>query len=156
MPHALPKTVAEAMTRKVVTIGENDTLEAAEQGMKRFHFRHLPVVEDGKLVGIVSHRDLLHAASSFLSSEEEARNKVIHKQPAKAVMHTDVVTVGPSDTLYEAAKLMWEGKLGCLPVLDDDEKLVGILTEADFVRFTMRALAEGSSDRPPPPSSIGH
>jgi CBS domain-containing protein len=150
MPHAMPKTVAEAMTRKVVTIGENDTLETAEQGMKRFHFRHLPVVEGGKLVGIVSHRDLLHAASSFLSEAEEARNKLIHKQPAKAVMHTDLVTVGPEDSLYDAAKLMWEGKLGCLPVLDGD-KLVGILTEADFVRLAMRAL--GGSEMPPPPSS---
>lgn len=154
MSHAMPKTVAEAMTRKVVTIGENDTLEAAEQGMKRFHFRHLPVVEGGKLVGIVSHRDLLHAASSFLSSEEEARNKLIHQQPAKSVMHTDVVTAAPGDTLYDAAKLMWEGKLGCLPVVEDGDKLVGILTEADFVRLAMRAL--GDDSKPPPPSSIGH
>ena len=148
----LPKTVAEVMTRKVVTIGENDTLEKVEEGMSRFHFRHLPVVDNGKLVGLVTHRDLLAASSSFLSEAADARNAIIHKQPAKKIMHTDVLTVGPGDSLLDAATLMWDGKLGCLPVVDDDNKVVGIITEADFLKLTIHLL--GGGGRPPPPSSV--
>ena len=148
----MPKTVAEVMTHKLVTIGENDTLEKLEAGMTRFHFRHLPVVENGKLVGLVTHRDLLHAASSFLSEAADARNAIIRKQPAKKIMHTDVITVGPDDSLLEAATLMWDSKLGCLPVVDKDDKLVGILTEADFLKLTIHLM--GGGGRPPPPSSV--
>ena len=151
----LPKTVSDVMTKKVVTIGENDTLEKLEEGMQRFHFRHLPVVEDGKLVGLVSHRDLLHAFSSFLSASASERDAVIRKQPAKKIMRADVVTIGPDDTLLDAAKLMWEAKLGCLPVVDKDEKLVGILTEGDFVRIMIRLMG-GAATPPPAPSSVGH
>ena len=147
----LPKTVREVMTRKVVTISENDTLASLESGIERFRFRHLPVVDGKKLVGLVSHRDLLHASSSFLSSEAEQRNQLIHKQPAKLIMHTDLVTVGPDDSLVDAAKLMWEGKLGCLPVVEDGDVLVGILTEADFLKVFMRLA--GASVPPPPPSA---
>ncbi len=152
MLEGMPKTVAEVMTRKVVTIGENDTLEKLEEGMSRFHFRHLPVVEKGKLVGLVTHRDLLHAASSFLSEAAEARNAIIRQQPAKTIMHTDVVTVSPDDSLLEAARLMWDAKLGCLPVVDKDDQVVGIVTEADFIKLTIQLL--GGGQRPPPPSSV--
>lgn len=142
------------MTRKVVTIGQNDTLEKLEEGMTRFHFRHLPVVEGGKLVGLVTHRDLLHAASSFLSEAAEARNKIIRQQPAKKIMHTDVVTVSPDDSLLEAATLMWDAKLGCLPVVDGENHVVGIITEADFLKLTIHLM--GGGGQPPAPSSVSH
>ncbi len=144
----LPKTVGEVMTRKLVTIGQNDSLEKLEEGMQRFHFRHLPVVEDGKLVGLVSHRDLLHASSSFLSDSADKRDQVIHQQPASAVMQKEVITVKPTEPLLSAAKLMWEGKLGCLPIAEEDGTLVGILTEADFIRLFIR---HETGDGPPPP-----
>lgn len=151
MTTALPKTVGEVMTRKVVTITENDTLASLASGIERFRFRHLPVVDDGKLVGLVTHSDLLHASSSFLSSEAEQRNELIHKQPAKLIMQRDVVTVSAEDTLVDAAKLMWEGKFGCLPVVDDDDVLVGIVTQADFLKIFMRLA--GAIVPPPPPSA---
>jgi len=149
-----PKTVGELMTRKVVTVSEGDTLGAAGEGMERFHFRHLPVTRDGKLVGLVTHRDLLHASSSFLSEQAEARDALIKQQPIKRVMRTDLVTVMADESLLDAAKLMLEAKIGCLPVVDADDKLVGIITEADFLKLTVRMLGGGAM--PPPPSSIGH
>lgn len=154
MTNELPKTVGEMMTRKVVTVTENDTLRAAEDGMQRFHFRHLPVVAGKKLVGLVTQRDLLHASSSFLSEQAEARDELIHKQPVKRVMRTDLVTVTEDESVLTAAKLMLEGKLGCLPVVEGDDELIGIITEADFLRLTVRLL--GGGDIPPAPSSIGH
>lgn len=150
----LPKTVGELMTRKVVTVSPDDTLRAAEDGMGRFHFRHLPVVEGNKLVGLITHRDLLHASSSFLSDQAAARDEIIHKQPVKRIMRTDLVTVAADESLLSAAKLMLEAKIGCLPVVNVDDTLVGIITEADFVKLTVRLLGGGSVP-PPPPSSIG-
>ncbi len=147
----LPKTVAEVMTRKLVTISKDDTLGKLEDGMIRFRFRHLPVVEDGKLIGVVSHRDLLHASSSFLSNAADKRDEVIHKQPASAIMQREMITIRPTESLVGAASLMWEAKLGCLPVTEEDGTLLGILTEADFIRLFIR-LATGNSP-PPPPST---
>jgi CBS domain-containing membrane protein len=129
-----PVTVADLMTRKIIAIGENDTLENLEENMERFRFRHLPVVDGDKLIGLVTHRDLLHASSSFLSDRESERNKLIHKVPVGTIMQTEVLTVESTDKLLDVAKLMWESKLGCLPVVDGG-KLVGIVTEADFIRL---------------------
>ena len=148
----LPKTVAGLMTKKVVTLNETDSLAVAEEGMQRFHFRHLPVVAEGKLVGLVTQRDLLHASSSFLSEQAAARDVLIHKQPAKRIMQTDLVTVGPDEPLLSAARLMLETKLGCLPVVNEDNVLISILTESDFLKLTIRLLGGGSM--PPPPSSV--
>jgi CBS domain-containing membrane protein len=153
MPQTLPETVAELMTKKVVTIGENDSLAQLEHGMQRFHFRHLPVVADGRLLGLVSHRDILHASASFLSDEAEHQNARILQQPASAIMQREVVTIRPHEPLLAAARLMWEAKLGCLPVTDDDNRLLGILTEADFIKLAIQMLGDGTM--PPPPSGFG-
>ena len=151
MLETIPKTVGEVMTRQVVTVTEQQTLHDAEVGMKQFHFRHLPVVEGDKLIGVVTQRDLLHASSSWLSDKAEERDEIIHKLPVAEIMRREVVTVKASDPLLDAARLLWEGKLGCLPVTGDDGALVGMLTEADFVKLAIRMLSDGP---PPPPSSI--
>ncbi|MBK7579281.1 MAG: CBS domain-containing protein [Myxococcales bacterium] len=145
------QTVGDVMTRKVVTITENDTIASLDDGFKRFRFRHMPVVDAGKLVGLVTHRDLLHASSSFLSSMAKERDEIIYSQPVKLIMQTDVVSVAPTELLVDAARLMWDSKLGCLPVTEKDDHLVGILTEADFLRLWVLQLSHG--ERPPPPSS---
>ncbi|MCE7893349.1 MAG: CBS domain-containing protein, partial [Myxococcales bacterium] len=128
MSPTLPKTVGEVMTRKVVTVTENDTIASLDDGFKRFRFRHMPVVDGDKLTGLVTHRDLLHASSSFLSSMAEQRDALIYQQPVKLIMQKNVVTVGPGEPLLEAARLMWDSKLGCLPVVEGDDHLVGIVT----------------------------
>jgi len=150
MSKALPKTVGEVMTRKVVTVTENDTIASLDDGFKRFHFRHMPVVDGDKLVGLVTHRDLLHASSSFLSSMAEQRDALIYQQPVKLIMQKNVVTTSPNEDLIEVARLMWDSKLGCLPVVEGDDHLVGIITEADFLRLWILELSEG--EPPPPPS----
>jgi CBS domain-containing membrane protein len=131
-----PATVADVMTRKVIAVGEHDTLERLEESMERFRFRHLPVVDGKRLIGLVTHRDLLHVSSSFLSDQQKARDVLIHRVPVGRIMHTEMLTVAPEEPLFEAAKLMWEAKVGCLPVVQGDD-LVGIITEADFLRVSM-------------------
>ncbi len=139
-----PTTVSDVMTRKIVTVTEQDVLEDAEQGMQRLRFRHLPVVDKrGKLVGLLSHGDLLHAASSFLSDHEEERNKVILQQPVRRVMQHEVLTVAPEDSLIQAGKLLYESKIGCLPVVDAEGALLGMLTKSDFIRVALELLGSG-------------
>lgn len=148
---ALPKTVAEVMTRKVVTVKPSDTLRQAREGMQQFRFRHLPVVDESrKLIGLVTRADVLHASSSFLSDAAEERDKVILQQPVEKIMQTEIITAGPKDTLLSAARLMSETHFGCLPIVTAENELVGILTEADFVKLTIKLLNHGQ--RPPPPS----
>ena len=132
------------MTRKIVTITEGDVLEDAEQGMQRLRFRHLPVVDSrGRLVGLLSHADLLHASSSFLSEREAERNAVILQQPVKRVMQQEVLTVQPEDPLIQAGKVLYESKIGCLPVVDAEGHLLGILTKSDFIRVALELLGSG-------------
>lgn len=134
-------TVADVMTAKVVTISEKDALNTAEYGMHRMHFRHLPVVDTGgKLVGLLSHGDLLHAASSSLSDKEAERNALILQQPVRRIMQREVLTVQPGDSLIQAGKLLWESRIGCLPVVDPEGTLLGMLTKSDFIRIALQLL----------------
>ncbi len=137
----IPTTVADVMTRKIVTVSEEDGLEMIDSGMHRMRFRHLPVVDRlGKLVGLLSHGDLLHAVSSSLSEKEAERNALILQQPVRRIMQREVVTVQANDSLIQAGKLLWEAKIGCLPVVDAEGALVGMLTKSDFVRVALQLL----------------
>lgn len=134
-------TVADVMTRKIVTVSEQDELDTAEYGMHRMRFRHLPVVDgNGRLVGILSHGDLLHAASSSLSDKEAERNDLILKQPVRRIMQREVLTVQPGDSLIQAGKVLWESKIGCLPVVNAEGALVGMLTKSDFIRVALQLM----------------
>ena len=140
MPTEL-KTVADVMTRKLVTVTEKDLLAEAEQVMLRLRVRHLPVVDgNGNLVGLVSHADLLHAASTPLSDREADRNAIISLVQVGKIMQHEVLTVGPGAPLIDAGKLMWDTKVSCLPVVDPYGALLGILTEADFIRIAVELL----------------
>lgn len=146
----VPKKVADIMSRRVITLGEEDTVEKVEESMTQFRFRHLPVVRGDKLVGLITHRDMLQISSSSLSTERESRDRVIHQVPAERIMRTEVATVSPSDSITKAGQLMWDMKVGCLCVTDDDDRLVGIVTEADFVRLAVQLLKRFAPATPPP------
>jgi CBS domain-containing protein len=141
MTPTIPKTVGDVMSRKIVTVSEKDALETAEYGMHRMRFRHLPVVDaGGRLVGLLSYGDLLHAASSTLSDHEAERNALILRQPVRRIMQREVLTVQPTDSLIEAGKVLWESRIGCLPVVDENGSLLGIITKSDFIRVALQLL----------------
>ncbi len=138
MPHRL--TVADLMSRELVTLAEDDTLADAQACMARGRVRHLPVVRDGKLVGLVTHRDLLAASFSVfaeVSSREE--RELFATIPVRELMH-DAVTAPPHMPVEEAGRILLQNKFGCLPVVDSDGVLLGIVTEADFLRLALRML----------------
>jgi CBS domain-containing membrane protein len=134
--------VADIMSTEVVTLIEDETLAHAKSCMNRGRIRHLPVVHDGKLVGLVTHRDLLAASFSIFAEVEPAeQRRIFVRIPVAEAMHRDIVTIGPETTVADAAKILLDNKYGCLPVVDDDGTLLGIVTEADFLRLTVRLLA---------------
>lgn len=138
-----PSLVRDIMTREVVTLYEEDNLLGVEEGMQHFRFRHLPVVDDGKLVGLITQRDLLRVAASIAEPGGQVKSRNIKERLfARDVMARDLVSVREDTPLSDAGLLLWNNKLGCLPVVDDSGALQGIVTEADFVKLALRLLEQ--------------
>jgi CBS domain-containing protein len=127
-------SVSDFMTKDLVTLRESDDLALAESLLKLGGVRHLPVVRERKLVGILTHRDVLRSGQW---GTPEARGL-----PVADVMTRTPPSVRPATGLAQAARLMLERKFGCLPVCEDDGTLVGIVTEADFVRFAANVVRD--------------
>lgn len=140
-----PRVASDLMTRKLFTIEPDTKLKRLEQHMETYRFRHLPVVEGDRLVGLITHGDLLHASSSFLSERAKERDKIIHEVPASRIMQRELITVGPDDPLDDIARLMWEARVRCVLVVEDGNKLVGIITESDFLRVAHHFLAKSGT-----------
>jgi CBS domain-containing membrane protein len=134
-------SVADLMTTDVVTLTEDETLAHAQRCMARGRIRHLPVVREDHLVGLITHRDLLAASFSiFAEVEATEQRRVFDTVRVVEAMHRDVVTVSPDLAVSNAARILLENKYGCLPVVDDTQLLLGIVTEADFLRLTVQLL----------------
>lgn len=128
-------TVRELMTEGVFVVDANDDLTTVSDLMDERSIRHAPVVEEGRLVGLISHRDLLRfALKGQVGASPEIERAAQLRVRAEEIMTREVATARPDQDIREAARIMLEGKYGCLPVVEDT-RLVGILTESDFVRF---------------------
>jgi acetoin utilization protein AcuB len=125
--------VAKRFTGNPETVGPEDYLSKAESKMEQGNFRRLPVVEDGKVVGIITDRDLREHRSDL------ERTKV------GAVMSRNVMTVTPRVTLEKAAQLMLSHKIGGLPVVDDGQ-LVGVITTSDILQEFLDTLGASEED----------
>jgi len=137
-----PVLVKHLMSAPVVTFFAEQTLPLAEDVMKYKHVRHLPVIdEDRHVVGLVTHRDLLAAQiSSHALVTRDERRALQNSVRVGEIMTRDVWTVGPNVPASVAAATLHDHKFGCLPVIDADGKLVGIITEHDFLRFAAKVL----------------
>ncbi|MDQ5829762.1 MAG: CBS and ACT domain-containing protein [Actinomycetota bacterium] len=121
--------VRDSMTREVVTISPQTTAAEALALCREKGIRHLPVMEEGGLVGLVSDRDLRSATPTL---GDPARAEALQKIRVWGVMLRDVLTAHPEDPIEQAANTMREKKIGCLPVLEAGE-LAGILTSSDVM-----------------------
>jgi len=145
---AIAKVVADIMTRHVVTLNEEDDLVDINENMETLGLRHLPVVDDGRLVGIVSHRDILRVSAGALEPGAAQRDAIMKERTfVEDVMTRDVVSVSPDASVEEAAQLLLRHKFGCLPVVSPDGKLVGIVTEHDFVRLLVDMIKAKEQSR---------
>jgi CBS domain-containing membrane protein len=147
--HASEIRVADLMTRRVYTLGPMQSLPLAESMMGLLHVRHIPVVDaERRVVGIVTHRDLLNAKISSLAPlSDEERSDLQLAVPVSRIMRTNVWSIGPRAFAVSAARIMREHKMGCLPVVDGG-RLVGIITEADLLALVTDSL---ELDRPARP-----
>jgi CBS domain-containing protein len=127
--------VRDVMQKNVVTISASERLSTVEDIMTLGRVRHMPVVHAGKLVGVVSQRDLLRASLSNLSGHrDDERRAFLHVVEIGRVMSTPPIVVSPDASVGQAAHIMAEKKIGCLPIVDGDE-LVGMLTETDILHL---------------------
>jgi len=128
--------VGDVMSAWVSTLGRNDKLSIAEDLMKQERIRHLPVIDEGGgLCGIITQRDMFrNALVRALGFGSRAEDQILNTIPVKEAMTDKVLTTTPDTLLTQAAKLMMERKIGCLPVIDGG-RLVGMLSEADFVKL---------------------
>ncbi|MEX0806936.1 MAG: CBS domain-containing protein [Candidatus Binatia bacterium] len=131
-------TVREIMIASPVTLKPDDSLKLASDLISLGRIRHIPVVENGKLLGIISQRDLLgRAADRILNLKENRKSALLKTVMIKEIMQRRVITVELETSIQEAAHLMAEGKIGCLPVLNDGN-LVGLVTTTDMLRYIER------------------
>jgi CBS domain-containing protein len=137
------KLVSEIMTREVVTLLEEDNLLNIAAGLERFRFHHLPVVDDNKVVGMLSQRDILRATVAGVDGGAAARARearFLEQTFVRDVMTTDVVVARPDEPIKTAAQRMLAHRYGALPVVDQNDNLVGIVTEHDILRTVASEL----------------
>lgn len=132
--------VADIMTRKVVSIGMDDTLEDVKHIFDNTRFHHLLVIQAGNLVGVISDRDLFKAISPNLGTAAETRkdlatlSKKVHQ-----VMTRKLVVIRENAPIFDAVEMINQHRVSCLPVVDEHGKVAGILSWRDIFRELERA-----------------
>ena len=136
--------VRDRMTFDPTTIETGTSLKDALELIRSQPFRHLPVVDEaGKLVGIVTEKDLVYASpSSDLSLSVFEIDYLLSRMLVDQVMKEEVVTISPGLPIEEAARVMVDHRIGCLPVIEDDN-LIGIISDTDIFRVFVEGLGGG-------------
>lgn len=134
-------TVEDVMTANPVTLDAGDTIAEAEEIMNEQGFRQIPVVSKKELVGIITDRDIRSFLGGRLFGAPEEREIAMNTGVA-AVMTTKPVSVEPEDDLSEVIEMLIEGKVGGIPVVDEEQSLVGIVTYVDVLRRFLDLLEE--------------
>ncbi|OPX21109.1 MAG: hypothetical protein BZ151_00115 [Desulfobacca sp. 4484_104] len=125
--------VRDVMVRDVATLNLEDELSLANDIIQLGRIRHLPVVEGKKLVGIISERDLFRSSlAQALGYGTRATRDLMKTIRIKDIMVTDLVTISPDEELKVAVRKMLDKKIGCLPVVQEEE-LIGLITETDVL-----------------------
>ena len=133
------RRVADFMRSAFVSVGADESIDGADRLMRLARIRHLPVLRDDRVVGILSNRDLMVAAlSKVLKFGDKERRAFLSAVEVGEIMTPDPVGIGPEATLSEAARRLVELRIGCLLVTDEEGATLGILTETDL----LRAVAE--------------
>ncbi len=132
-----PKRVRDLMVKDVITTSPNTTARNAWRLMEKNRIRHLPVVIDNQLVGMLSQRELYLYLTTFAiydsGPEKKKDPKEVVSVRIETIMSRDPYTISPAHTLEDAAQRMAHHRLSALPVVDEDKRLVGIITTQDIL-----------------------
>lgn len=138
--------VANWMSKNIITIDENDSMQDAMKLLKAHDIRMLPVMKKGKLVGIVTDRDLKRASASDATSLEiHELLYLLTRVKVKDIMTKKVITVPPDFTVEETALVFQKNKISGAPVVDSKGKLIGTITQTDLFRvlISLTGVAKG-------------
>ncbi|MGL4917636.1 MAG: CBS domain-containing protein [Aeromonas allosaccharophila] len=133
--------IRDIMTTRVATVSMDDRLSVIKDIFEQAHFRHLLVLEEGELVGVISDRDLFRAISPYLDSEAEMnRDTETLTKRAHQIMSRQLITIASHLTVRDGVKLMLEKGVSCLPVLENGA-LVGVISWKDFLKVALESDA---------------
>ncbi|USN99856.1 MAG: CBS domain-containing protein [Phycisphaeraceae bacterium] len=139
--------IRDVMTKHVISVSMDSTLHDVRQVFEAASFHHLIVTEHGKVVGVMSDRDLLKHISPFVGKMAERRQDVASlDRKVHQVMSRGVRTIGPDETVAEAGRRMMRDKIGCLPVVDEDRHPIGIITIRDVAKMAIEMLGDFLQD----------
>lgn len=131
--------VGQIMTTEVIFLGPNDSMDKVQQIFKTHNIHHIPIIEEDKVIGIISSTDylkLLHGFTLFKTHKSEEYNDAIMRSLlVKEVMTKQVATINPEDTVEIAAGFFRENLFHALPVVDANGSLVGIITTFDLINY---------------------
>lgn len=135
---AAARVASDVMTRNPITLSEEDSIWTLQEEMHNLDLHHIPIIDGGKLVGLLSFQDMLALTPSRL--HRDSVTSAIDMQDKRDhfvadVMRRDVHTVSPDTPLRDVAQLMVKIRVGCLPVIQEDRTLVGIITAYDLIRL---------------------
>lgn len=134
--------VRDLMNIDVMTVNSKDSLLLVDDIIRLGKLKHLPVIDKNeKIIGLLSHRDFVRACPSNMAElSAQEKEEFLRSVKVSRVMTEDVYTVGPEMLLKTAADIMVKHRYGCLPVVERG-KLIGIITESDFVRYFLKITA---------------
>jgi len=128
-------SVQNIMSKRVVTVEMDDKLSTVKEIFDRLHFHHVLVVEEGKLIGVVSDRDLLKALSPNLgTSTESYKDLATLNKRAHQIMSRDPITLLPEASVGEAMDVFNTHRISCIPIIDKENRPVGILSWRDILK----------------------
>lgn len=131
--------VTTIMTEHVITLNKKDSLETAEKLFKKHHIRHIPVVKDNTIIGMLSYTDLLRIsfADSAFEEEDYIDSIVYNMFTIEQVMVKKIVCVSPSNSIKDVAEILANSEFHALPVVDNNI-LVGIVTTTDLIKYLLK------------------
>lgn len=134
--------IFKIMTKQPETVSPNETMEEVRQVFEKRGFHHVPVVEGEKLVGLVSHTDYLRLVRSVFDNNQEVRSneQVLHATIVREVMTTDLLCLSKNDTVEDALRIFKANQFHSLPVVDEYQHLVGLITTYDLMKVLERVF----------------
>lgn len=131
--------VVDIMTENVIVLRPEDTMDVVQDIFRKHNIHHLPVVERGRVIGMISHSDylkLLHGFTLFKTKKsDEYNDAILRSLLVREVMTRQVATLGPDDTVELAAGFFRENLFHALPVVDEENMLIGIITTYDLLNY---------------------
>lgn len=135
--------VETIMSKPVASVGMDDSLKTIKELLDKTHFHHLLVIESNELVGVISDRDLLKALSPNLGTAmETAKDTEILNKKAHQIMTRKPITLVPLASIHRAIEIFCNNNISCIPVVDDKNKPVGIISWRDVIKEFGKTMIE--------------